>query len=44
VLVNAKSLKDTVYASNIITEAKSILATNHQQADVLLAKVEVAIG
>jgi glutamate formiminotransferase/formiminotetrahydrofolate cyclodeaminase len=44
VLVNAKSLKDTVYANDIVAEAKSILAINHQQADVLLAKVEEAIG
>lgn len=44
VLVNAKSLKDTTYANNIIEEAKQILQTNHQRADELIAKVEVAIS
>ena len=44
VLVNAKSLKDTVYATKIIDEAKHILQSNHQRADELIAKVEAAIA
>jgi glutamate formiminotransferase/formiminotetrahydrofolate cyclodeaminase len=44
VLVNAKSLKDTVYAAKIIDEAKHILQSNHQRADELIAKVEAAIA
>ena len=44
VLVNAKSLKDTAYATKMIAEAKSILAQNHKQANELLAKVELAIA
>jgi glutamate formiminotransferase/formiminotetrahydrofolate cyclodeaminase len=44
VLVNAKSLKDAAYATNIVTEAKSILEKNHKLADTLLAKVEAAIA
>jgi glutamate formiminotransferase/formiminotetrahydrofolate cyclodeaminase len=44
VLVNANSLKDTVYAAAIIAEAKNILETNHKQADALVQKVESAIA
>ena len=44
VLVNAKSLKDTSYATSIIEEAKRILQTNHQRADELIATVEAAIA
>lgn len=44
VLVNANSLKDTVYATAIVTEAKNILETNHKQADLYIQKVEAAIA
>lgn len=44
VLVNANSLKDTVYATAIVTEAKNILETNHKQADSYIQKVEAAIA
>jgi glutamate formiminotransferase/formiminotetrahydrofolate cyclodeaminase len=44
VLVNAKSLKDTAYATKIIDEAKHILQSNHHRADELIAKVEAAIA
>lgn len=44
VLVNAKSLKDQAFAAQITTEAKTILANNHKQADELIAKVEAAIA
>jgi glutamate formiminotransferase/formiminotetrahydrofolate cyclodeaminase len=43
VLVNAKELKDQVYAADIIEKAKTLLAKNHLEADVLLAKVEAVI-
>lgn len=44
VLVNAKSLKDTAYATSIVKEAKSILAANHKQSDLLIEKVELALA
>jgi glutamate formiminotransferase / formiminotetrahydrofolate cyclodeaminase len=43
VLVNAKSLKDTTYANAIVAEAKTLLATNQQQADTYIQQVETAI-
>jgi glutamate formiminotransferase/formiminotetrahydrofolate cyclodeaminase len=44
VLVNAKSLKDSAYGTNIVSDAKSILEKNHKLADELLTKVEAAIA
>jgi glutamate formiminotransferase/formiminotetrahydrofolate cyclodeaminase len=44
VLVNANSLKDTVYAAAIIAEAKSILDKTQKQANELTDKVEAAIA
>jgi glutamate formiminotransferase / formiminotetrahydrofolate cyclodeaminase len=44
VLVNAKSLKDTAYAEAIVKEAKTLLATNHEQADAYIKQVETAIA
>jgi glutamate formiminotransferase/formiminotetrahydrofolate cyclodeaminase len=43
VLVNAKELKDRVYAEELIANAKSLLAKNHTEADALIAKVEAAL-
>ncbi len=43
VLVNAKELKDRAYADQLIADAKSLLAKNHQQADELISKVEAAL-
>lgn len=43
VLVNAKELKDRAYADQLIADAKSLLAKNHQQADELINKVEAAL-
>ena len=43
VMVNAKGLKDRIFAEKIMTEAKNILAGTHQKADELIAKVENAI-
>jgi glutamate formiminotransferase/formiminotetrahydrofolate cyclodeaminase len=44
VMVNAKGLKDKVWADKMIADAKALLADNHQKADALLAKVEAAIA
>ena len=44
VLVNAKGLKDKVWADKMIADAKGLLADNHSKADALLAKVEAAIA
>lgn len=44
VLVNAQGLKDRAYADAIVNKAKSLLATNHKEADALIAKVEKAIS
>jgi glutamate formiminotransferase/formiminotetrahydrofolate cyclodeaminase len=44
VLVNANSLKDTVYAAAIIAEAKSILDKTQKQTNELTDKVEAAIA
>jgi hypothetical protein len=43
-MVNAKGLKDKVWADKMIADAKALLADNHQKADALLAKVEAAIA
>ncbi len=43
VLVNAKELKDRTYADELIVKAKDLLAKNHQVADELLNKVELAL-
>jgi glutamate formiminotransferase / formiminotetrahydrofolate cyclodeaminase len=43
VLVNAKSLKNTEKANQLVAEAKQLLHQNHQQADALVDKVEKAI-
>jgi glutamate formiminotransferase/formiminotetrahydrofolate cyclodeaminase len=44
VMVNAQGLKDRVFADDIITRAKALLAQNHQEADEALLKVEKAIA
>jgi glutamate formiminotransferase/formiminotetrahydrofolate cyclodeaminase len=44
VLVNANSLKDTVYAASIINEAKTILETTSKQVEMYVQKVETAIA
>lgn len=44
VLVNAKELKDRTYAEELVVKAKDLLAKNHQAADELLAKVELALA
>ncbi len=43
VLVNAKELKDRTYADELIVKAKDLLAKNHQVADELLNKLELAL-
>lgn len=43
VLVNAKELKDRTYAEELVVKAKDLLAKNHQAADELLNKVELAL-
>jgi glutamate formiminotransferase/formiminotetrahydrofolate cyclodeaminase len=43
VLVNAKELKDRTYADELVVKAKDLLAKNHQVADELLNKVELAL-
>ncbi len=44
VLVNAKGLKDRNFADKIVSEAKQLLQSTHQKADVMLEKVEAAIS
>ncbi len=44
VLVNAKGLKDKVFAQNIIAEAKSVMTKTQAESDALVAKVEAFIG
>jgi len=43
VLINAKGLKDQVFAQEITQKAKELLAKNHQEADRILALVEAAL-
>ncbi|MDZ4667351.1 MAG: glutamate formimidoyltransferase [bacterium] len=44
VLINAKGLKDKDYATNMVAQAKDLLAKNRQEADRILAIVEAAIN
>lgn len=44
VMINAKGLTDQTIAKQLANEAKTLLDRNHQEADVLLAKVEEGIG
>ncbi len=43
VLVNAKGLKDRVWADKMVKDAKDLLALNHKTADEILKKVEAAL-
>jgi glutamate formiminotransferase / formiminotetrahydrofolate cyclodeaminase len=43
VLVNAKGLKDRVWADKMVKDAKDLLALNHKTADEILEKVEAAL-
>ena len=43
VLINAKGLKDQVFAQEMIQKAKALLAKNHQESDRILALVESAL-
>jgi len=43
VMINAKGLKDQVFAQEITQKAKELLAKNHQEADRILALVEAAL-
>jgi glutamate formiminotransferase / formiminotetrahydrofolate cyclodeaminase len=43
VLINAKGLKDQVFAQEITQKAKALLAKNHQESDRILALVESAL-
>ena len=43
VLVNAKGLKDRVWADKMVNDAKALLANNHSKADSILTKVEAAL-
>jgi len=43
VMINAKSLKDDVFAKSMKEKAKILLAKNHEEIDNILTKVEEAI-
>ncbi len=43
VMINAKSLKDDVFAKSMKEKAKTLLAKNHEEIDNILTKVEEAI-
>ena len=43
VMVNAKGLKDSVFAEKIMTDAKNILASCYKKSDELIEKVQQAI-
>ncbi|MDP3927621.1 MAG: glutamate formimidoyltransferase [Bacteroidota bacterium] len=43
VMINAKGLKDQVFAQEITQKAKELLAKNHQESDRILALVEAAL-
>lgn len=40
VLINAKSLDDTVWANNIVSQARALLAKNHPLCDEIVNGIE----
>ncbi len=44
VLINAQGLKDRIFADEMVSKSKQLLATTHKQADELIAKVEKVIS
>jgi glutamate formiminotransferase/formiminotetrahydrofolate cyclodeaminase len=44
VLINAQGLSDKVWAENIVTEARALLAKNHAACDEIILGIESKLG